>query len=469
VKDLVSRLDAAALRGLYSGVGSEGYDPVLMLRMVMYQYVNGLASPAQWHKGRSQEKSIPLKWLGCGIEPSRTAWYDFRDRVGPLIQELNEDFVRQVLEQGYISGEIAVQDGTFIRANATRHHFFNRERLESHIQQLQTFIEQDQQGYPASVNERPMWMAATPRGRRRQLRRDLVALEQLKLELTEIATRPPSKRMEEKQVKISRVDPEATLGRDKEKVYCPLYNVQYMVDFHSRIILTYGVFSQANDYGTLIPLLDQTNAILSKYPKWALTDSGYVSNLDLKDCKHRGVTLTAPYQENSFTQENKKQNPPKQIPKELFQWSEPLQIYTCPQGHQLKFERCGKVLRRGNVPVKESRYRCPAHLCQACPLVQQCCQNSERGRTIKRVEGEEYLTEHLAYMKTEAAQELYRKRGSIIELPFADLKQHRNGRRLHSRGLKRVKAEIGLYVLAQNFMTLHRLETQRATSSNAAA
>lgn len=469
MKEFVSRLDAEVLRGLYRMSGSEAYDPLLMLSMVMYQYVNGVTSPARWYKERSKEGSIPVKWLGGGIEPCRSAWYDFRDRLGAIIQTLHEDFVRQTVKQGYASGEIAVQDGTFVRANATRHRFFNREQLESRIQQLQTYIEQDQQGHPASAMERPAWMGPTSRGRRRQLRGYLTALEQLKLELAENANRPPSKRQEEKQMKISAADPQATLGRDKEKVYGPLYNIQYMVDYHSRIILTYGVFSQANDYGTLIPMLDQVNAILNRYPEWALTDSGYVSILDLKDCKQRGVVLTAPYQENSFTQKKKTQNPPKLFEKEKFQWSPTSQTYTCPQGHQLEFEPCGSVRRRENEVLKVSRYRCPAAICQACPLAQQCCQKPESGRTIKRLEGEEYLTEHQAYMKTEAAQQLYRKRGSIIELPFADLKQHRNGRRLHSRGLKRVKAEIGLYVLAQNFMTLHRLETQRATSSKAAA
>lgn len=469
VKEFVGRLNAEALRELYGMSGSEAYDPVLMLSMVMYLYLNGMASPAQWWKERSVESSTALKWLGCGIAPSRSVWYDFRVRLGDLIQRLNENFVRQAAEQGYVSGETAVQDGTFVRANATRHHFFNRERLESRIQQLQTFIEHDQQGHSVPAMERPGWMGPTSRGRRRQLRRYLVALEQLKLELAENASRPPSKQQDEKKVKISAADPEATLGRDKEKVYGPLYNVQYLVDFKSRMILTYGVFSQANDYGTLIPMLDQANAILNRYPQFAVTDAGYVSILDLKDCKQRGVTLVAPYQENSFTQQNKKRNPPKLFEKEKFQWSPTSQNYTCPQGRQLEFERSCKVRRRENEVLEESRYRCPAPICQACPLAQQCCQKPESGRTIKRLEGEEHLSEHQVYMATEAAQQLYRQRGSIIELPFADLKQHRNGRRLHSRGLKRVKAEIGLYVLAQNFMTLHRLETQHATSSKAAA
>lgn len=466
-------MDVELLRSVYRGVGSLAYDPVLMLSMVLYEYVNGRTSPATWFRGRRKEGAITLKWLGYGINPSRTVWYDFRDRLGPIIQKLCDGFVRYAMERGFVSGEIVAQDGTFVRANATRHHLLNKARLKDRIDQLRVFIAQDEQaakaGLATSTTELPAWMGATSRGRRRQLRGYLIAQEQLEIELAENAQRPKSKRAAIDKVKIAPTDPEATLGRDKEKVYCPLYNVQYVVEFPSRVILTYGVYSQANDCGTLIPMLDQLREITKKYPKWKLTDSSYVSILDLKDCKQRGTTLVAPYQENSFTAEKKKRKPPKQFGKEMFQWSPVFQTYTCPQGHQLDFERCGTVKRRNNEPLKETRYRCPAIYCQACPLAQQCCRNPKEGRTIKRLEGEEYLTAHQEYMKTEEAKQLYRKRGSIIELPYADLKQHRNGRRLHSRGLKRVTAEIGLYVLAQNFMTLNRLETQHVNSSQQAA
>ncbi|MCU0961448.1 MAG: hypothetical protein MUF48_15235, partial [Pirellulaceae bacterium] len=49
---------------------------------------------------------------------------------------------------------------------------------------------------------------------------------------------------------------------------------------------------------------------------------------------------------------------------------------------------------------------------------------------------------------------------------FADAKQHRNFRRLHGRTLRRAVAEVGLLVLAQNTLTLHRLR-QNAAKSNA--
>jgi len=70
---------------------------------------------------------------------------------------------------------------------------------------------------------------------------------------------------------------------------------------------------------------------------------------------------------------------------------------------------------------------------------------------------------------TPEAKEAKRLRGSVIERYFADAKQHRNLRRLHGRGLNRVKAEVGLVVLAQTALTLARLQKTAATPRENAA
>jgi hypothetical protein len=95
--------------------------------------------------------------------------------------------------------------------------------------------------------------------------------------------------------------------------------------------------------------------------------------------------------------------------------------------------------------------------------------NPEKGRTVKRLEGEELIEAHKAFMSTPEAKEAKRLRGSVIERPFGDAKQHRNLRRLHGRGLERVKAEIGLVVLAQTALTLARLRRKAANPGENAA
>ena len=72
-------------------------------------------------------------------------------------------------------------------------------------------------------------------------------------------------------------------------------------------------------------------------------------------------------------------------------------------------------------------------------------------------------------MKTEEAKAANRLRGSVIERCFGDAKQHRDLRRLHGRGLKRAKAEIGLVILVQTALTLARLRENAANPRENAA
>ncbi len=109
------------------------------------------------------------------------------------------------------------------------------------------------------------------------------------------------------------------------------------------------------------------------------------------------------------------------------------------------------------------QYRCPPEHCRGCPLKARCVKDPEKGRIVSRVEGEELLEEHRRRMATERAKGLKKLRGQVVERSFGDAKQHRDLRKLHGHGLLRAKAEVGLVVLAQNALMLHRLR-QNATN-----
>jgi hypothetical protein len=459
VKEIVDQLDLTAVYGSYTGRGSDGCDPRCLLRMVLYEVLQGRMSPAAWHKSLNIDGSSTLRWLGMGIRPSRSTWYNFRDRMGPFLQDLNAAEIQRAQQAGLTTGEVGVQDGTLLRACVTRHHLLHAQQVERRLTQLRDTIAQDHQGLTVIA---PQWMAQTPATRERQLEAYLLAQQVLQRRLAQNAQRQKSKRLAEKHVVVGPSDPDAVPGRDKEKVFCALYNVQYVVDHQSLLILAYDVFSQATDAGTLAPLLDRMKQVLGHYPRQHVTDAGYVSILDLQVCQERQVQLNAPYQENDYTAAKKAQRPPKQFGKDQFQWLADQNAYRCPQGHLLHQFSRQTVTRRESEELQETRYRCDTELCAACPLKAQCCPQSKQGRQIKRLEGEELLVEHQQRMQAPEAKQLRRQRGSVIERAFADMKQHRNVRRLHSRGKSRVEAEIGLLVLAQNLITLRRLK-QRAT------
>lgn len=123
----------------------------------------------------------------------------------------------------------------------------------------------------------------------------------------------------------------------------------------------------------------------------------------------------------------------------------------------------------GHTQVTQHRYHCPAEHCRGCPLRERCVQNPQKGRTVKRLEGEELIEAHKEYMKTDEAKAANRLRGSVIERCFGDAKKHRDLRCLHGRGLNRAKAEVGLVILVQTALTLARLRKNAVNSLENAA
>ncbi len=114
---------------------------------------------------------------------------------------------------------------------------------------------------------------------------------------------------------ISLSDFEAVLGRDKEKVFRPLYTLQVVQDLESSLVLGYEVFAQATDAGTLMPLRQRAHELTGVWLEQLLTDSAYASALDLVDCTKAGVDLYAPYQENDQTERRRSEKPHRQIPR----------------------------------------------------------------------------------------------------------------------------------------------------------
>jgi transposase len=455
----VDRLDQTALNQCYAGVGSLAYRPDLMLKMVLYENLEGRRSPAQW------KRDIPindaLRWLGQGIQPSRSALYHFRDRMDKAVFALHAAAIRQAMAEGFTTAEHGVLDGTSIRACASRHRLAHAEKLRKRLEELSAAVERDAAGQP--VESRPYWMAATALGRQGQLQRYRRAEVQLADRLARNQERPKDKRLPCKQVRVSLSDPEAPLGRDKEKVFGPLYTAQFVVAPDSLLILSFDVFAQPTDAGTLPLMLDRTFKVTDRKLVQIDTDAGYFSVLDLQACQARGVQLVAPVQENDFTASKRAQAENTQIGKDQFQWLPDEQTYACPQGHRMNYKGREQKRRRDDQTVVQHRYHCPAEHCRSCPLAARCVRNPEKGRTVKRLEGEELIEAHKVFMSTPEAQKAKRLRGSVIERCFGDAKEHRDLRRLHGRGLERAKAEVGLVVLAQTALTLERLRQKAAT------
>ena len=455
VERQVNKLDRAVVDQVYSGRGKAAYDPMAMLKMVLYQYVKGNLSPATWHEEAKHNEA--MQWLGRGYAPARRTWYEFRDRVGRFIEQLHEQVIAWAMDQGHLDPAVGVQDGTAVAACASRHRVVNRATLQKRIEKLHAMDNGQREG-PV-----PRWVPASKRGRRDLARRMRRAGEILAERIAKNARRPRCKRKDPEKIQVSLSDPIAPLGRDKQKVFRPLYTVQYMVAPGSYLITAYDCKAEATDAGTLAGMIEKTQQSVGGRLQTVIADAAYCSILDLQECTRRGVELLAPVQANAFTAAKVNKRAKRQIPREQFQWEEAAQCYRCPQGHRLSYRDRSRKWRHGDRQLWEYRYRCDPLHCRRCPQAGDCLRPGAACRTIKRLEGQELLDRQRAKMSDPAVQARYRLRGQTVEPAYADSKGNRRQQRFHGRGLDRARAETGLMVVAQNLLRLDRLE-QNATN-----
>lgn len=427
-----------------------------MLKMVLYQYLKKHTSPAQWCEEAMLNEA--MQWLGRGYQPARRTWYDFRDRVGGVIEQLHQQLIHRAMDNNHLDPSVGVQDGTSFAACASRHRMVNQETLKKRRGILSRLIN----GSWSGQDEIPKWVPPTPGGRMELARRIEIATKVLTARIEQNAAKRSDKRKGPDKIVVSLSDPEAPLGRDKLKVYRPLYTVQYVIEPKSNLIMSYCCEAAANDAGTLAPMIDKTQRIVGGKLETVMADAAYCGILDLQDCRQRNIELLAPVQSNSMTEQKKQKRVDAQIDRNEFDWDPTEHSYHCPAGHRLDHKGRERKQRHGGRSIWEHRYQCSPLHCQSCSLASRCCQNPSRGRTIKRLEGQDMLDAQREKMNEPSTRQRYQLRGQTVERGFGDAKGNRGFDRYHGRGLRRARTETGLLVLAQNLMILDRLERHAA-------
>lgn len=426
---------------------------------------------------------MAVRWLTFGIKPSLTTLYEFRDRVQPLLEDLNRQVVQTAIEKEYTDGSCGALDGTTVAANATRHRMVNLETVEKRLKTLDCEIAEaepsqatagasDQMSavLPATTSppapqagtaQTAPRTARTLRGKKRQREHCRRAQEVLRAKLAANSRRRKDKRKQPAKIKVALGDPMAVFGLDKQKTYRPLYNVQTMSDVPTDLVLAYATTATTADNGQLLPMIERTKAMTDRPLKEVLVDSGYPSGADLAVCEEIGVIVYAPWNENSFTETKRAQRGTRvPIPKDQFVFDPAGPNYRCPEGKLLNYrERSSKQKADGTYFTIEIYQAAPSD-CAACPLKTGCLRGGSAARTVRRQEHEELIDGLKERMKQPEAKAKYRRRGCTVERRFADFKTHGGLQRFSGRTPQRADAQLGLTVLAHNLRTLEKLRTR---------
>ena len=134
VDALVEGLNLESFRKLYKECGRSPYHPRMMLKVILYAYMNNIYSCRKIEK--LLHRDIHYIWLAGYEKPDFITINRFRNRVK---KEINEVFTQTVVllsSKGFISLNVEYIDGTKIESKANKYTFVWRKTVERNRERL---------------------------------------------------------------------------------------------------------------------------------------------------------------------------------------------------------------------------------------------------------------------------------------------------------------------------------------------
>ncbi|AHW61397.1 transposase [Draconibacterium orientale] len=467
VNQLVDGLNIDDILSTYKGGGTSSYHPRIMLKILFYSYLNNVYSCRKI--ARQLEENIHYMWLSGEATPNFRTINNFRSqKLKHQIQTLFAQMVQLMAEMGYVSLDVQYIDGTKIEAASNRYTFVWRgsvekykEKLEHKIQTVLKDIEasidvdsaeqtEDDQPQPVNavllkkkigqLNEQRSKLDKKQQKQVKQLEEDaLPRLQKYEQQLETLGTRNS----------YSKTDTDATFMRMKEDhmkngQLKPAYNTQ--ISTENQFITGFSLHQRPGDTATLIPHLDQFEALYNKQSSTVVADSGYGSEENYQHLENKDIQAFVKY--NYFHKEQKRSYRNNVFLQANLYYNQEQDYYVCPMGQHLHNAGKGKRKSELGFDYQVSIYQ--AQNCTGCPLRGQC----HKAKGDRKIEVNHNLNRlrQIARDKLLSDEGLYHrsKRPIEPEAVFGQLKSNNKFNRFTLRGLSKVEIEFGLMAIGHN-------------------
>ena len=139
VNEIVDKLDIRALLSEYKGGGTSAYHPRMLLKILIYGYLNNLYSSRKI--AQQLTENIHCMWLSGRQTPDFRTINDFRGkRLKGRINALFTSVVQLMAEEGFVSLTTQYIDGTKLESASNRYTFVWRRSVETHKPRLEEKI-----------------------------------------------------------------------------------------------------------------------------------------------------------------------------------------------------------------------------------------------------------------------------------------------------------------------------------------
>ena len=470
VSAIIDRLDLSEIEAGYVGGGTSSYNPRMLLKVIVYAYLNNVYS------GRQMEKllveNIAYMWLSGMQTPDFRTINIFRSkRLADKFDNIFTQIVLLLHEENLVSLKVQYIDGTKIESVANKYTFVwkgstekNKVKLENNVREVLKAAESalamentdEQQTLTSDEMEK--------RADRILKKMDETGLSDKKMrksiEKVKCESAPKMKDYEDKLETLgdrnsySKTDPDATFMRMKEDAMNngqtkPGYNIQ--ISTENQFITNYGIYWRPTDQGTLIPYLTSFSNRYGMQSEEVCADSGYGSEQNYNFMFGQNIVPYVKY--NMFHAEDKRKyvkNP--FLPQNMF-YNEAEDYYVCPMGQHMNFIGNFKsVSDLGYVSVI-SKYR--SQDCSRCPMRGKCYKGKSDRREIEvNHQANAFMKEVKELLWSEKGLKHRSNRPIEPEAVFGDIKFNHGFKRFRLKSNRKVKVEFGLVATAHNIRKL---------------
>ena len=474
VDAIVEGLDLREFKKLYHEKGRCPYHPKMMLKIILYAYMNNIYSCRKME--RAVQRDIHYIWLAAQERPDFVTINRFRNRVKKEINNIFTQVVLVLADKGFITLDVEYIDGTKIESKANKYTFVwrktvekNRAKLQEKIRvllgQIDDAVAQDKaaetdkvdftpETLTSLINELQDSLSAEPESadkerqkRRREKKRQVKELEKHRDKLGEY-----DGRLEQigERNSMSKSDPDATFMRMKEDAMNngqtkPGYNLQ--ISAENQFVTDYALFPNPTDTLTLIPFLNSFSDRYGHLPSIAVADSGYGSEENYRFMDEAGMEAYVKY--NRFHLEQHPRYKPNPFNHDNFHYNAAEDYYVCPMGQHMTRIGTSHLKTASGYRSENARYR--AQNCNGCPLRCLCYKAKGDRRTIEvNHRLNEYKRKARELLTSEEGLKHRGRRCVEPEAVFGQMKFNTAYRRFRHFGKDKVTMDFAFFAIAFN-------------------
>ena len=489
VSAVVERMDIRKIERSYSREGRNEYPPRILLKILIYAYMRMTYSSREIERA-CRENICFMYLLGDQAAPDHNTIARFR--TGPLKavkQELLEQFVRMLVEWGYVSLATVFIDGTKIESNANKYTFVWKKGVEKSVTRLQTRMRKELPQLIENAGIKWHIPEEIQIHHLKKLRKKLYAKAEEE-NLVRVAgkghhKKPLQKAMDaindwlEKMKRYTRdlhicgernsyskTDHDATFMHMKEDhmrngQLKPGYNVN--VATSEEFIIGNYISADRNDVHTMIPFMEY----LKQYRqiKRVSVDSGYESEENY--CYFETLPGIELYVKPSNHEQLKSRKYRTDISRrENMAYDERCDTYTCANEKKLTFDYNKKSKSRSGFETETAVYSCKE--CLGCSLKEKCIRACGSKKPLEERSKVIYVSKRFAQQREAMEQKINTEEGKLIRVNrsiqaegvFAMTKEDMGFHRFMLRSSVKVETEWTLLSLAYNLLKLHH-KTQK--------